>query len=120
MVSIFSIAPMVDWTNTHFRNLMRYIAPQVLLYTEMHSTWAIEHNANAILSYNVRELPLALQLGGSSPEALANCAVLAEKHGFSEVNLNLGCPSSKVQAAKLGLELTSKMITLFFLTLLQI
>src|SRR3990167_3736408 len=102
LISPLAVAPMVSWTNTHFRNFMRYIAPKALLYTEMHPTWAIEHNACKILAYNIMEQPLALQLGGSSPMSLAQCAVLAERAGFTEINLNLGCPSPKVQAGKFG------------------
>ena len=102
LISPMSIAPMIDWTYTHFRVFMRLIAPQALLYTEMQTVGAIEHASDKALSYNPSEHPLALQLGGSSPEKLASAAQLAQARGFAEVNLNLGCPSDRVQAGQFG------------------
>ncbi|MBA2649935.1 MAG: tRNA dihydrouridine(20/20a) synthase DusA [Legionella sp.] len=97
-----SIAPMIDWTYNHFRVLMRLLAPNALLYTEMQTTGAVLHNPQRALSFQPQEHPIALQLGGSDPSALAKCAVLAEDAGFDEINLNLGCPSDKVQAGRFG------------------
>lgn len=102
LLSPMAIAPMIDWTFTHFRVLMRLIAPNALLYTEMQTTGAIRNNPARALLYSPRELPLALQLGGASPVDLVIAAKMAEDCGFSEVNLNLGCPSDKVQAGRFG------------------
>lgn len=93
---------MIDWTYTHFRVLMRILAPQSLLYTEMQTTGAIINNPARALYYTDSEHPIALQLGGSDPAALAACAQKAEQEGYDEVNLNLGCPSDKVQAGRFG------------------
>ena len=96
------IAPMIDWTNTHFRYLMRLLAPKALLYTEMQTTGAIFNNQPRALQYHALEHPLVLQLGGSDPDALVKCALIAEAAGFNEINLNLGCPSDRVQAGRFG------------------
>lgn len=104
-MSLFSplaIAPMIDWTYVHFRVLMRILAPYALLYTEMQTTGAIEYNAERALEYLPFEQPIALQLGGSDRAALVRCAQRAEECGFSEINLNLGCPSDRVQAGRFG------------------
>ncbi|KTC74847.1 tRNA-dihydrouridine synthase A [Legionella birminghamensis] len=100
--SPLAIAPMIDWTNTHFRVLMRLIAPKALLYTEMQTPGAIRHKPERALGFDACEQPLALQLGGSVPEVLAECARIAEEKGFAEVNLNLGCPSDRVLAGRFG------------------
>jgi tRNA-dihydrouridine synthase A len=98
-----SVAPMMDWTDRHCRYFHRLLAPSALLYTEMVTTGAIIHgDADRFLAYNPEELPLALQLGGSEPEDLAACARLAEERGFSEINLNVGCPSDRVQRGRFG------------------
>jgi len=97
-----SIAPMIDWTYTHFRVLMRYLAPNALLYTEMQTTGAIQNNPKRALEFHAQEHPLALQLGGSDIQALVQAAKTAEQAGYDEVNLNLGCPSDKVQAGRFG------------------
>jgi tRNA-dihydrouridine synthase A len=102
MLSPLEIAPMVDWTYSHFRVLMRLIAPSALLYTEMQTIGAVSHRAHRVLRYHPCEYPLVLQLGGAEPEALVRCAILAEKLGFAEVNINLGCPSERVQAGRFG------------------
>lgn len=102
LISPLSIAPMIDWTNTHFRVFMRLIAPKALLYTEMQTVGAVEHAPDKALLFNAIEQPLALQLGGSDPRKLANAAKLAEQRGFMEVNLNLGCPSDRVQSGNFG------------------
>lgn len=100
--SLLSIAPMIDWTNTHFRLFMRLLAPHALLYTEMQTVGAIQNNPQRALGYGALEHPIALQLGGSDPEGLSKCALIAEDEGYDEVNLNLGCPSDKVQAGRFG------------------
>lgn len=93
---------MIDWTYSHFRVFMRLLAPKALLYTEMQTTGAIQNNPKRSLPFNEIEHPLALQLGGSDPNALAECASSAEKAGYDEININLGCPSDKVQAGRFG------------------
>jgi tRNA-dihydrouridine synthase A len=100
--SVLSIAPMIDWTYSHFRVLMRILAPNALLYTEMQTTGAVIHSPKRALSFQSMEHPIALQLGGSDPKQLAQCASMAEQAGFDEINLNLGCPSDKVQAGRFG------------------
>lgn len=102
LISPLSIAPMIDWSYTHFRVLMRLMAPNALLYTEMQTLGAIKHNPSRALFFNPSEHPLALQLGGSDKEGLILCAKMAEEQGFAEINLNLGCPSDKVQAGRFG------------------
>ncbi|WP_131794578.1 tRNA dihydrouridine(20/20a) synthase DusA [Fluoribacter gormanii] len=102
LLSPLSIAPMIDWTYSHFRVFMRILAPHALLYTEMQTTGAIQNNPVRCLQFNDREHPIALQLGGSDPKALAQCAQYAEQEGYDEVNINLGCPSDKVQAGRFG------------------
>lgn len=102
LISTLSIAPMIDWTYTHFRVFMRLLAPHALLYTEMQTTGAVAHNSSRALSFNPMEQPIALQLGGSDKNALVMAAQQAEQCGFAEVNLNLGCPSDKVQAGQFG------------------
>ncbi|MGI8473768.1 tRNA dihydrouridine(20/20a) synthase DusA [Pectobacterium brasiliense] len=98
----FSIAPMLDWTDRHCRYFLRQLSSQTLLYTEMVTTGAILHGKGDYLAYSEEEHPLALQLGGSDPQALAQCAKLAEQRGYDEVNLNVGCPSDRVQNGRFG------------------
>ncbi len=102
LISPLSVAPMIDWTHTHFRVFMRMIAPKALLYTEMQTLGAVTNNPDRALGFHAMEKPLALQLGGADQDGLVNCAQLAEQEGFSEVNLNLGCPSDRVQAGRFG------------------
>ncbi len=102
LLAKLSIAPMIDWTNTHFRVMMRLLAPQALLYTEMQTTPAIEHNPKRSLYYSAMEHPLALQLGGADPDALVRAAVQAQTLGYDEINLNLGCPSDRVRSGQFG------------------
>lgn len=98
-----SIAPMMDHTDRHFRYFLRLISEHVLLYTEMATTGAILHgDREQHLGYSEREHPLALQLGGSDPVELAQCAVIAEDMGYDEINLNVGCPSKRVQNGRFG------------------
>ncbi|NVK44074.1 MAG: tRNA dihydrouridine(20/20a) synthase DusA [Oceanospirillaceae bacterium] len=99
----FSVAPMMDWTDRHCRYFHRLLSGQALLYTEMVTTGALLYgDAERFLRYDPAEHPIALQLGGSDPEALARCARLAEEHGYDEVNLNVGCPSDRVQNNMIG------------------
>ncbi|WP_267873493.1 tRNA dihydrouridine(20/20a) synthase DusA [Ferrimonas sediminicola] len=98
----FSVAPMLDWTDRHYRYFARLLSRQALLYTEMVTTGAIIHGRGNYLDYNEQEHPVALQLGGSNPQELAQCARLAEERGYDEVNLNVGCPSDRVQNGRFG------------------
>lgn len=99
----FCVAPMMDWTTSHFRYLARSLSRHTLLYTEMVTTGALIHGDTArFLRHDEAEYPLALQLGGSDPRELAHCAALAEQYGFDEVNLNVGCPSDRVQNNMIG------------------
>jgi tRNA-dihydrouridine synthase A len=98
-----SIAPMMDYTDKHFRYLLRLISKRVLLYTEMVTADAILYGPrDRLLSYNPQEHPLALQLGGSDPQSLSTCSKLAEDLGYDEINLNVGCPSPRVQKGRFG------------------
>ena len=95
------VAPMMDWTDRHCRYFHRLLAPSALLYTEMVTTGAILHgDQDRFLAYHELEHPLALQLGGSDPADLAACAKLAQARGYDEVNLNVGCPSDRVQRGR--------------------
>lgn len=93
---------MLDWTDKHCRYFHRILTKQTLLYTEMVTTGAILFGKGNYLDFNVDEHPIALQLGGSDPNALAQCAKLAQNHGYDEVNLNVGCPSDRVQNGMFG------------------
>ncbi|CAH7162656.1 tRNA-dihydrouridine synthase A [Vibrio chagasii] len=97
-----SVAPMLDWTDRHCRYFHRLLSQQTLLYTEMVTTGAILHGKGDFLEYSEQEHPLALQLGGSNPVDLAACAKLAGERGYDEVNLNVGCPSDRVQNGRFG------------------
>lgn len=98
-----SVAPMMDWTDRHFRYLLRIGAPRTLLYTEMVTAAALIHgDANRLLAFDAAEHPLALQLGGSDPAALVQAARLGEAAGYDEINLNVGCPSDRVQSGRFG------------------
>ncbi len=99
----FSVAPMMDWTDHHCRYFLRLISKRALLYTEMVTTGALLHGDSArFLRHDVSEHPVALQLGGSNPTDLAACTKMAEAAGFNEVNLNVGCPSDRVQNNMIG------------------
>jgi tRNA-dihydrouridine synthase A len=99
----FAIAPMMDWTDRHCRFFHRLLTRRALLYTEMITTGAIIHGDRArLLAYDPAERPLALQLGGCDPATLAQCARIAEDFGYDEVNLNIGCPSDRVQEGRFG------------------
>lgn len=98
-----SIAPMLDWTDRHCRFFLRQITRHTLLYTEMITTGALLHQPPArFLDFSPAEHPLALQLGGSDPAELAQCARFATQWGYDEVNLNVGCPSDRVQNGRFG------------------
>ena len=98
-----SVAPMMDCTDRHERYFLRLIIKNVLLYTEMVVSEAIDRgDKKKLLSFNLDEKPVALQLGGSSPRLLSNAAKIGEDFGYDEINLNLGCPSKKVQKNKFG------------------
>ncbi|PCJ39953.1 MAG: tRNA dihydrouridine(20/20a) synthase DusA [SAR86 cluster bacterium] len=100
---IFCVAPMMDWTDRHCRYFLRLLSKHAMLYTEMVTTGALIHGDKArFLKFNPEEQPLAIQLGGSNPKELAECAKLAEDAGYLEVNLNIGCPSDRVQNGKMG------------------
>jgi tRNA-dihydrouridine synthase A len=99
----FCVAPMLDWTDQHCRYFHRLLSKNALLYTEMVTTGALIHgNTQRFLEFNFEEHPVALQLGGSNPRDLAICARMAEETGYDEVNLNIGCPSDRVQNGKFG------------------
>jgi len=98
-----SVAPMMEWTDRHCRYFLRGFSPRVLLYTEMITAAAIVHGRRErLLRYSADEQPLALQLGGSDPQLLATAARAGADSGFSEINLNCGCPSDRVHAGAFG------------------
>ena len=99
----FSVAPMMEWTDRHCRFFHRLLTRRALLYTEMLTTGAVLHGDRArLLRFDRAEHPLALQLGGCSPSALAACARIGADLGFDEINLNVGCPSDRVQEGRFG------------------
>jgi tRNA-dihydrouridine synthase A len=99
----FSIAPMLDWTDRHCRYFLRQISQSALLYTEMVTTGALIHgDRRRFLQFHPDEQPVALQLGGNHSAELAQCARYAQDWGYDEVNLNVGCPSSRVQNGRMG------------------
>ena len=98
-----SVAPMMDWTDRHCRYFHRLLSRHALLYTEMVTTGALIHgDVPRHLQFNAEEHPLALQLGGSEPADLAQCAKLGQQWGYGEINLNCGCPSERVQRGSFG------------------
>jgi tRNA-dihydrouridine synthase A len=99
----FTVAPMMEWSDTHCRYFWRLLSKKAVLYTEMVTTGALIHGERErFLRYHPQENPLALQLGGSNPRDLAECARMAEDWGYDEVNLNCGCPSDRVQNNMIG------------------
>lgn len=99
----FTAAPMMEWSDTHCRSFWRLLTKEAVLYSEMVTTGALIHgDRKRFLDFNPSENPLALQLGGSDPKALAECARMAEDWGYDEVNLNCGCPSDRVQNNMIG------------------
>ncbi len=98
-----SVAPMMDWTDTHCRNFHRLLAPHARLYTEMvHANAVIHGDRSKLLAKDDNQHPVALQLGGSEPALLAQAARIGAEHGFDEINLNCGCLSDRVQAGRFG------------------
>jgi tRNA-dihydrouridine synthase A len=109
MNRLFSIAPMMDWSDHNCRYFWRLLTKQALLYTEMVTTGAlINGDRERFLHFNAEEHPVALQLGGSDPAELARCARWAQEWGYDEVNLNCGCPSDRVQSGMFGACLMAK------------
>ncbi len=99
----FSVAPMMDWTDRHCRSFHRLLTRHALLYTEMITTGAILHgDRQRLLRFDAAEHPVALQLGGSDPRDLAESARIAQDFGYDEINLNVGCPSDRVQDGRFG------------------
>ena len=99
----FSVAPMMEWTDRHCRFFHRLLTRRALLYTEMLTTGALLRGDRArLLRYDPTEHPLALQIGGADPRALAQSAKIAAERGFDEINLNVGCPSDRVQEGRFG------------------
>ena len=104
-----SVAPMMDWTDRHCRYFMRQLSPSALLYTEMVTAAAIVHgDADRFLRFNEEEHPVALQLGGSDPDWMARATASAAAYGYDEVNINVGCPSDRVQSGQFGACLMAK------------
>lgn len=100
---IFAVAPMMEWTDRRCRFFHRLLTRHALLYTEMVTTAAILHgDRNRLLRFDGAEHPVALQLGGSNPADLAQCARIGEEFGYDEINLNVGCPSDRVQEGRFG------------------
>ncbi|HJW47326.1 MAG TPA: tRNA dihydrouridine(20/20a) synthase DusA [Lysobacter sp.] len=98
-----SVAPMMDWTDTHCRAFHRVLAPHARLYSEMvHANAVIHGDRGKLLALEPTEHPVALQLGGSEPDLLAQAARIGADYGFDEINLNCGCPSDRVQAGRFG------------------
>jgi len=97
-----SVAPMLDWTDKHCRYFYRLLSAHTVLYTEMVTTGAILHGKGDYLSYNDAEHPLVLQLGGSNVKDMTECAKIAEQYGYDEININVGCPSDRVQNGRFG------------------
>src|SRR6478752_5747474 len=99
----FCVAPMMEWTDRHCRFFHRLLSLRALIYTEMLTTGAILHGDRArLLAFDPFEHPVALQLGGCDPQALAQSARIGEQYGYDEINLNVGCPSNRVQVGRFG------------------
>jgi tRNA-dihydrouridine synthase A len=100
---MLAVAPMMDWTDRHCRYFLRQVSGAARLYTEMITTAALVHgDVERHLAFSPEEHPVALQLGGSEPDDLAHCATLGRQYGYDEVNLNIGCPSERVQKGAFG------------------
>ena len=98
-----SVAPMMDWTDRHCRAFHRALSARALLYTEMVTAPAVLHgDRDHLLGFDAVEHPVALQLGGSDPDELAQAASIGEAYGYDEINLNVGCPSDRVQSGRFG------------------
>jgi tRNA-dihydrouridine synthase A len=102
-VAMFAVAPMMDWTDRHCRYFMRLLSPSAFLYTEMVTAAAIVHgDADRFLRYSKEEHPIALQLGGSQPDWMAEATSKAASYNYDEININVGCPSDRVQSGQFG------------------
>jgi tRNA-dihydrouridine synthase A len=100
---IFAVAPMMDWTDRHCRFFHRLLTRRALLYTEMVTADAVIHgDRERLIGFSVEEQPVAIQLGGANPARLAEAAGIAETFGYREINLNVGCPSDRVQSGRFG------------------
>lgn len=100
---IIAVAPMIDWTDRHCRYFLRLFSKRIYLYTEMITTGALLHgDAKRWLQFNDTEHPIVIQFGGSNPKELAQCALLAKRYNYDEINLNVGCPSDRVQSGRFG------------------
>ena len=103
MTKVFSVAPMMEWTDRHCRYFHRLLSSRALLYTEMVTSPAVLHGDRArLLDFDAAEHPVALQLGGSDPDELAEATRICSDWGYDEINLNVGCPSDRVQSGKFG------------------
>ena len=110
LASRLSVAPMMAWTDRHCRYFHRLMSKQALLYTEMVTAPALVlGGALRLLDFNPEEQPVALQLGGSDPEQLGKATAMGAAHGYDEINLNLGCPSDRVQSGSFGAVLMTKL-----------
>src|SRR6187431_2003634 len=99
----FCVAPMMDWTDRHCRFFHRLLTRRALMYTEMVTTGAVlRGDRERLIGFDAAEHPVALQLGGSDPAALAQCAQIGADFGYDEINLNVGCPSDRVQEGRFG------------------
>jgi tRNA-dihydrouridine synthase A len=100
---IFAVAPMMDWSDRHCRFFHRQMTKRALLYTEMVTAQAIRYgDRERLIGFDWREQPVALQIGGSDPKLLSEAARWGEDFGYSEINLNVGCPSDRVQEGRFG------------------
>ncbi|MDJ0757833.1 MAG: tRNA dihydrouridine(20/20a) synthase DusA [Woeseiaceae bacterium] len=98
-----AVAPMMDWTDRHCRYFLRLVSPNAELYTEMVTAAAIHHgDADRLLAFDESEHPLAVQLGGSDPELMTEASIEAANRGYDEININVGCPSDRVQSGQFG------------------
>lgn len=105
----FSVAPMMAWTTRHCRYFHRQISQHALLYTEMVTTGAILHGEHQrFLQYNPKEQPIALQIGGGNPNDIEKAIIIADRYNYNEINLNVGCPSNRVQKGKIGATLMAE------------
>ena len=100
---VIAVAPMMDWTDRHCRFFMRLLSPSVRLYTEMVTAQALKHgDSTTLLKFDPSEHPVALQLGGSDPAMMADAAAKGAAAGYDEININVGCPSDRVQSGQFG------------------
>ena len=97
----FCVAPMMEWTDRHCRYFLRLISRRTVLYTEMVTADAVHYgNRERVLGFSPEETPVGLQLGGSDPDKLARAAKIGADYGYDEINLNIGCPSDRVQSGR--------------------